>query len=58
MELSEDQQELGHLVMDALSVLLTGNSANAGTVILDNYDGFLSKWFYSFTVENVETVIS
>ena len=43
MELSEDQQELGHLVMDALSVLLTGNSANAGTVILDNYDGFLSK---------------
>ncbi|XP_070185825.1 WD repeat and FYVE domain-containing protein 3-like isoform X2 [Littorina saxatilis] len=29
LELSEDQQELGHLVMEALSVLLTGNNANA-----------------------------
>ena len=36
MELSEDQQELGHLVMEALSVLLTGNSSNAGRIRLDN----------------------
>ncbi|XP_076455501.1 WD repeat and FYVE domain-containing protein 3-like isoform X2 [Babylonia areolata] len=28
--LSQEQQELGHLVMEALSVLLTGNSSNAG----------------------------
>ena len=28
--LNEEQQELGHLVMEALSVLLTANSANAG----------------------------
>ncbi|KAK7508020.1 hypothetical protein BaRGS_00000985, partial [Batillaria attramentaria] len=30
VELSEEQQELGHLVMEALAVLLTGNSSNAG----------------------------
>lgn len=28
--LSPEQQELGHLVMEALAVLLSGNSANAG----------------------------
>lgn len=29
--ISEEQQEMGHLTMEALAVLLSGNSGNAGT---------------------------